>query len=286
MTAFWIAAAILSALALVFVLPPLLRRRAAASGEPMTERTLASIYRAQLAELEADRARDLLSAGQYEEARLELERRLLEEVPPADAGEVRTEKPSRAPLLATVLALAIPGASVLGYLVLGNPLALAPPAVARASGSVTPERIEAMVGRLAARLQSAPDDLEGWQMLARSQQVLGRHAEAAKAYERVLALAGPTPDVLVRYAESLARANDGRLEGEPYRRIQQALALEPTHLGALALAGHAEAERGNLAAAADRWQRMMKELPPDSEIAPTVQGLIDDARRRAAAQSR
>jgi cytochrome c-type biogenesis protein CcmH len=48
--------------------------------------------------------------------------------------------------------------------------------------------VESMVGRLAARLETAPDDAEGWRRLARAYQVLGRTVEARKAFSRLSAL--------------------------------------------------------------------------------------------------
>jgi cytochrome c-type biogenesis protein CcmH len=46
---------------------------------------------------------------------------------------------------------------------------------------------EAMVGRLAARLEREPDDVAGWVMLMRSYKTLGREAEARAALQRALA---------------------------------------------------------------------------------------------------
>ena len=51
----------------------------------------------------------------------------------------------------------------------------------------------------------------------------------------------------------------------------------------LALAPHSEAEQGRAAAAAPSWERMLKQLPPDSPMIAEVKQLADDARRLAAA---
>jgi cytochrome c-type biogenesis protein CcmH len=53
-----------------------------------------------------------------------------------------------------------------------------PPVDPAAVGAMTPEKINEMVERLAQRLKSNPDDLEGWARLARAYRVLGRLAEA------------------------------------------------------------------------------------------------------------
>ena len=81
MTLFWIIAALLIAGALLFVLPPLLRRglKDSTTTEPNNALNIA-VYRDQLNELEADRRAGTLKDEQYERARLELERRLLDDV--------------------------------------------------------------------------------------------------------------------------------------------------------------------------------------------------------------
>jgi cytochrome c-type biogenesis protein CcmH len=77
----------------------------------------------------------------------------------------------------------------------------APPAIAgipgpsqeqvAAASSLRPaeqqEMAEGMVARLAARLESEPGDVEGWIMLMRSYQTLGRAAQAKDAFDAALA---------------------------------------------------------------------------------------------------
>jgi cytochrome c-type biogenesis protein CcmH len=48
--------------------------------------------------------------------------------------------------------------------------------------------IEGMVGKLAARLEQQPDDVEGWARLGRSYMVLKEPAKAREAYARALQL--------------------------------------------------------------------------------------------------
>ena len=107
--------------------------------------------------------------------------------------------------VAGAAAIVLPLAAVGLYLQVGDPLA-----AAALSGAQHPDadgvEIEAMVGRLAARLQAQPDDLAGWVMLARSYEVLGRLDDAVLAWERALALAPDDPDL---------RAQLGRLRPAP-----------------------------------------------------------------------
>ena len=65
------------------------------------------------------------------------------------------------------------------------------------------EMAEGMVARLAARLESEPADVEGWIMLMRSQQTLGRTAEARAALAKALATNPNAGDRLEAAAQAL-----------------------------------------------------------------------------------
>jgi cytochrome c-type biogenesis protein CcmH len=74
----------------------------------------------------------------------------------------------------------------------GMPSQAAVAATAQATGNASPEdrraMIEGMVGKLAARLEQQPDDVEGWARLGRSYMVLKEPAKAREAYARALQL--------------------------------------------------------------------------------------------------
>jgi len=122
MTIFWILAAGLAVLALVFALPPLLRR---AEGAPDLDRNALNldVFRQQLAELDGDLALGKLDQDQYEAARRDLERELvhdLEPVGPDKAQHPAQTKAGNKPWAALILALAIPAAAVALYLVVAS----------------------------------------------------------------------------------------------------------------------------------------------------------------------
>src|SRR2546428_4503535 len=123
---FWLIASVMIAGALSILLPPLLKRSPSA---PIGEREkVLPLYRQQFAELEQDRKNGVLTDDQYQQARRELERRLLEE-----SGRTETTSTTRLRLsprlVAGALAVLIPLASVLLYFQLGNPLAITHPTV-------------------------------------------------------------------------------------------------------------------------------------------------------------
>jgi len=283
MTAFVLLAALLAALALGFLLVPLLRVRAQAAQDDRADAN-AEIYRNQLAELDADRARGLVSEARYAETRAEIERRLAEDLASGAAAAPAARAGWPGSRLAIALGVALPLVAIGLYLLVGTPAALDPTAGARSAQStheVTPEQIEAMVAQLAARLEREPNNPEGWMMLARSQAALGRYAESAKAYARAIEFGGKNANVLADYADVLAMAAGRDLRGEPYRLIQEALKLDPDHVKALALAGTAEFHMENYDAAIMHWERLMKALPPDSPLAEGVRSGLATARERS-----
>jgi cytochrome c-type biogenesis protein CcmH len=298
---FWILAALLVVIALCYVLPPLLQRAVATDDE--REQSNVSIYRDQFNELERDLRDGVLDKEQYEQGRLELQRRLLEDVaaPQPQGGDPATpaessDKSGRS--AAILLGAAIPLAAVLLYFQIGTPQALrprgqAPPPgqedVAESAaeappvgqpGAPTQQEIEGRVAKLAERLKENPDDAEGWKMLARSYRSFNRYREASEAYARAAALSGNDAELWADYAEALALAGDAQLQGQPLELVNRALQLNPNSQKALWLAGNAAFQAENFQQAISYWERLEKLLPEGSEGAQSVGASIKEARAR------
>lgn len=246
------------------------RRRPA--GADFSRRQLnAAIYRDELAELDRDLADGALSQADYEQARAELQRRLIED------SNTETQPPAAtasrmAPL---VLALALPVGAALFYLALGNPAALNPPP---AEKRFTPEDIERMVEGLAAKLEKEPGNQQGWIMLARSYKAMGRIPEAVRAYERAGSLVESNPDLLLDYADAMA-ASAGGFTDKVRALIDQALKLDPAHPQGLWLRGTAYYDAKQYEKALADWEALLKLLPPDSEDANILKANIAEVRQ-------
>ena len=273
MTLFWSIAAALTAAGLLFLLPPLLRRRTTAPDARVAAN--AAIYREQLDELAAELQRGALTQEEFERASHEIERRIVAE----HAGGAPAPASHR-PSVATALAvgLLLPVAAVLIYLQLGTPAAL-DAKVAGAAHTVTNEQMESLVERLAERLKQTPDDAEGWMLLGRSLGVLEKYERSAQAYARASQLVPGDAGLLADYADALAMAQGRKLEGEPFAIVKRALAIDPVHLKSLALAGGAEFERRNYSAAIAYWERVLKVAPPQSQFAQSVAESMAEARK-------
>lgn len=283
MTAFVAVCAGLVLLALVFALPPFLRHPRGTTANDRRDANLA-IYREQVGELDRDLAAGTLSPEQWQKDRDELSRRMLEDVRPESEEQTASASGLSRVVPALVLAALFPIAAVLIYTQVGAPGALDPAARSAAAPPAaqqfTKEQVDEMLAQLAARLEAEPDNLEGWVLLGRSYSALGRFPEATSALRRAVALKGDDPDLLADYADALAMSTGQSLEGEPLQAIEKALAIDPDHRKALALAGTAAYERGDFAGAVKRWERLLKTVPPDSEGARSIQASIDEARTR------
>ena len=274
MTAFISAAALLVLVILAILLLPLWRAPRASSAIDRRQANL-DIFRDQLSELERERSAGSLAEADFEQAKSELQRRLLEEVQP----EAVVQQGSGGRKTALALLIAIPLAATLGYVILGKPEALEPQ---QTQAQVSPQQIEAMLGKLVEKLKANPDDSKGWVMLARSYKMLGRFAESAEAYSHGTALVDAEPVLLADYAEVLAQTQGGSFEGKPGQLIARALKIDPDEPQALFLAGAAASERKDFSAVAEYWGRLLPQLEPGSEEAQTLAAAVTKAREIAA----
>ena len=273
MTPFLIISGLFGIAALSFVVMPLLRRRGA--NRVSRSGLNLAVYRDQLRELDADVRAGTLSAEQYEKAKQELEARMLEDV---DAGDVAANAPKPERITAIMLGLALPLCAVALYLVVGNPAALTPEVANSSAHAVTPQQLEGMVQKLAARLESNPEDAEGWFMLARSYSVLGRFDKSAAAYAEAVKRLPEDAQLLADYADALAMAQGQRLAGEPEKLIERALRKDPNNVKALALAGSAAFERKDYAKAVSYWERTLPLASGDPEFTRSVNASLAEAR--------
>lgn len=204
---FWIAISATAALVALGLALSFRRGRPEVAGEADM-----ALYRDQLAEVERDAARGVLSPEEAERVRVEVSRRLLA----ADRAAGVAQAQARGPLgPALVIGALVAAVSILGYQRLGQPgladlslkTRLAASEAIRASRPHQ-DKAEDLYGtpwvaapgtdptylELIARLRTAvfehPDELEGWTLLADHEARLGNASAAARAQARVIALLG------------------------------------------------------------------------------------------------
>jgi len=277
---FVLVAAAMIAIALACVLVPLLR--GARPQGIAREASNVEILRGQLSELDADLASGAMPRERYDEARRELEQRLLEDSKSATVD--RAAPAQSAAWTAAILAGSIPVVALVLYVVLGNFEALAPGTarVAKAAPEgaeheVTREQIAGMAAKLAAKLERDPDNAEGWAMLARTYYSLQRYNDAIPAFEKATTLIPNDARLLADYADAVGGA-EGGLNGKAQALIARALAADPTHWKALALAGTVAFERKDYKQAALYWEKTKETIPANMSLASSIDASIAEAR--------
>jgi len=271
MTGFLVAAAVAVALVLLLLLRPFVW---SAPASRMSQRQMnAAVYRDQLAKLDQDLAEGALNTEDHARSRDELQRRALEDLREDDAAPTL-----RAPKRTMIaVGLLVPLAAIVLYAFLGNVDALTG---GGAQQKVTQADVERMVAALAAKLEQNPTDYKGWVMLARSYKVMGRTAEAEKAFDRAGPLVDTDPELLADYADVVVTNNNGNFVGKPQQLIDKALKLDPNAPMALWLAGTAAFSRGNKDEAIRHWEHLATLLPPGSEDARNLQAALAEVRSK------
>lgn len=242
---------------------------------------------AQLNELDVDAHDNAMDAGVQADERLRLEGELaqvlkrLEQLAAPDKPE-RGERAGRELWIASlVLAVAFPLVAV-GLYGAKHHETLARLDDPQTTPESVPPMVREMVARLERRLQEQPNDAEGWARLGRAYEVLQRPDDAKQAYTRAHALAPNNADIIAAYAGMLVALDPKNPPAEAaalFRRLHQ---MDPHHPGALWVLGLTAYNENKFRQAIQYWEALLKELPPESEVAPEIRHALDAARNRMA----
>ncbi len=271
MTDFWIAAGALLLVALAFLLIPILRGRRAQAEEDRTALNVA-LYEERLAELVAQHGAGTLSDAQLEAGRADAARELLEDTEGSDTP--RIAKLGRSvPLIAAVL---VP---LVGYGLYMHWGASDKVQMAR-QFSEQPRTVEEMTAHLEQAVQEQPDSAEAWYFLGRTYMNQERPGDAAKAFSRVVEIAGRQPELLGQWAQALYFARDRQWSEELQALTDEALQGDPQELTSLGLLGIAAYEESRYQDAVRFWEQLVAALPEEDPSREAIRGGIERARQQ------
>jgi cytochrome c-type biogenesis protein CcmH len=277
---FWLAAILLTAVAVLSVLVPFLRKGQAPTSPAAND---LEVYRDQLTELDRDAERGLIGTAESEEARAEIGRRILKAAEEAD--RLGRDKPgfraSRAVAFAAVLS--VPLVSWGMYSLIGSPDIPSQPLSARLSNDPAKAPLDELVARAEAHLAASPDDGRGWDVLAPVYFRMGRYADSVNAYRRAITLLGANADREAGLGEAITGDAGGMITGEARTAFEQALKLEPTHPKAAFFLASALAQQGRIEEAKSAWTAMRQGLPADSLWLGAIDQALAEADRQTAA---
>jgi cytochrome c-type biogenesis protein CcmH len=264
------------------VLVQALRRGA----QPVQSHPDISVYRDQLAEVERDLARGVLSGDEAQRLTTEVSRRLLDADRAAQAAAPATRAGLALPLTAIATLLA---ASVALYNWLGAPgyldlplatrIAMADEAFANRptqaqAEALTPAQppaeiapdFQSLIDKLRAAVKDRPDDQQGLELLARNEAALGNFAAAARAQSHLVDLLGEraTPEQRLGAAQMMIAAAGGYVSPEAEIHLVAVLQADPQNPMARYFSGLMFGQNGRPDRTFALWQPLLAEGPPDA----------------------
>jgi len=246
--------------------------------KPLTQASQASanakVYRDQILDLDREHDSGHISDEEWQQSRDELSMRLLEDTSAADDPVAKTEKP--AVWTAVVLAVALPISAMGFYMWVGEPEALNPMAL-KSPDQVDQKDLAKLAETLADKLQSQPENLQGWVMLGRTYRTLENFDASIKAYDAALKLSADD-DLQLERIEVIAMQRQGNFDGEPWRVIRDILQKDPQHYGALLSAGSASYAERKYADALKYWEQARKPLEANHPDLPGLENAIATVR--------
>lgn len=246
---------------------------------------------AQLREIDTEAGDRNMDARVLEDERTRLEAELAQVLKNLDASDVAepstTVGISRRVWATVLIALAIvlPIASAVLYFGKNLPvLAQLGEASSRLSAprQGLPPMVLEMVSRLEQRLREQPNDPKGWAQLGRSYAVLERVEEAGQAYARAYELAPEDPEIMSAYGGFLISRSPSKPNAQAVAIFKKLHAQNPNHQGALWALGLIAFQQEDFGQATTYWERLLKQLPPDSEVAVQIRRVLDVAKAQSA----
>jgi cytochrome c-type biogenesis protein CcmH len=187
-----------------------------------------SHFRQLLAGIDADQASGKLGSAEAVAAKGELAREILRHK--AEAGNLpgAVAELGRTPLVAGLLLTA--GLALGLYAFLGSPDLPAQPLAGRSDVAAQSLDLGDAITRIEAALTANPDDLRGWTVVAPAYLEMGRFADAARAWRRIIELDGATPERQTSLAQALLLATDGAKSEEAETLLEGVIAANPDHV--------------------------------------------------------
>lgn len=286
MQAFYLFSGLLICFALFLLIYPLIKA-AADNGFQVQARKILG----ELKSVAGLKNQGVIDASAYEKSRRELADTLLK------ALEAPT-KSNRAPMLIGAFFLSCLPLAVMGlYKVVGAPggLSFAPPALASqnlsapnsaatSASAAAPEPassapaapsmdLKKAAEGLRARLDAAPDDGPGWELLGRTYFEIEDFANAAEALAKAIKILPKSAELYAQHGEAVmnaARSTSALPPPEAEASLDQALAIDAKNQNALWLKGVCRKLAGDAKAALATWTLLAEQLPPGSESANSV----------------
>ncbi len=287
----WIILTVMTALAAVAMAAPFLRQK---NAKDLQSKDL-DVYRDQLKEIEREEKSGLIRRAEFEEARKEISRRLLA-AEQTEKSAPRTKSMGDRTYAAIGVATAVALGSTILYANMGWPELPSQPAAYRTANAIPSESratvgadarmqqesastaaadgggdastppvgtVDDMIGKLAKRLETKPDDPDGWRMLGWAYFSQDRFADSAAAYAKAIAQNPAIGALKTARGEALVRAGGGTVTEEAANLFDDAVKQDSKDPRARFFIGLKKEQTGNKQAALEDWISVLKDASPD-----------------------
>ncbi len=296
--AFWIVIGVL--ILVVAVLLALALLRGQDTGVAAAEYDL-QVYRDQLAGIERDLERGVVSKEEAARIKTEVSRRILDTDKVLQVAEDVHRAPKAMTYGAMLGALVVLAASVGVYQRIGapgypdEPLQLRfdeaeqarenRPSQAEIEAQVPPvsaqvdPRQKELVAKLRTAVAARPDDLKGHQLLAGNEAALGNYATAYRAQQQVIDIKGAdaTAEDYADLADLMIMAAGGYVSPEAEAALQKTLTMDPKNGKALYYTGLMFAQNGRPDVTFNIWRDLLDESAPNDPWVRPIRNQIEDA---------
>lgn len=279
----WLLFAGLIAVAMLFVLVPVLRYRGEHSLSSFTLRRQKNreVFEQREAELAIELQQNAIAPEEHTRMLAELQRAFLRDMEGLDAGTGRSKfAGGKAALIA--LALMIPLLSLWQYNRWGSASDLALPALladltAAQDEAAQAEKLNELAVFLQERLERRPDDIQNGYMLGTLYIELERFADAEATFKKLLENMEPNNDratVLGQLAQAQYLLHDSQLAPEVQATIDEALALNPNEYAVMSILAIDAFLKEDVVTALGYWRRQLSAAVPGSRDAEVLRQRI------------
>ncbi|MGI9406742.1 MAG: c-type cytochrome biogenesis protein CcmI [Hyphomicrobiaceae bacterium] len=232
-----------------------------------------AVYKAQIAEIDADVDRGTLASDEAAGLRAEIGRRLLSQTdvePGVSSHRSGPSFPDHRSMLTTGMLVGVPAAALAIYLSVGSPFLPAQPVASRTIQNAGNVRVAELISRVEKQLVQRPDDGEGWEVIAPVYMKMQRYADAAEAYRNAARLLGETPKRILGFAEATVFSRNGIVSEDARRAFAKILVLNPGSIPARYWLAVAKEQDGDLKAARADLASLLQGVGEDNATGRTI----------------
>ncbi len=286
MIGFMFLSIVLLIIVLWLIIPALLGKRKINLDDTDSQNT--AIAGERLSELELRLAQQEISQQEFEQTKVEIEKSLLQDV---RDGESKPHVSPKTERNAYVIVTAIPLMALALYWLWGSPDSINLKGNATvaaqhsqqanaAKGKLPLGSVAEMAAVLESKLNKEPNNPKGWYTLGRTYMSLKNYDKAIEALRRLRKLVANDAIVLLTLADAITMSRKGRMQGEPFELVQQALKLKPNDLTALWMGGLGYDEMGDFKTAVKLWKQLLPLISNEPSSVFQVQSLIVAAEKK------